>query len=134
MMKINKSDCWLVPEGVYQGILREVKVMDKTTNGQVQQVIRLVFHLNSIKDRRFQMVVGKNFNFNQPAKFEADMVSWLGDEFYALLDEEGVLVLSKLEALVGRPAEIQVTEIVNSDHANPFSHVCSIKPVEKKAA
>jgi hypothetical protein len=128
MFRIEKEDNWETPEGVLQGKYRETRIIEKAVGGRIETIVRPVFQVTSLISPRFNYVVSKNYKLSEPQKFKTDFENWLGDGFYDLMDENGVISREAFDRLNGRKADLQVVQIPNDGHKAPFSHLVTIAP------
>lgn len=126
MFRIDKEDNWETPEGILPAEYRETRIVEKVVGGKVETIIRPVFQVKSLASPRFNYVVSKNYKLSEPQKFKADFRNWLGDGFYDLVDEDGVISREALDSLIGRKADLHVVHIPNEGHKAPFSHLVTI--------
>lgn len=128
MIYIQKEENWEAPEGILPAFLKDIRVMEKMINGNVETIVRPIFQITSLHSPRYNYLVAKSYPLSDPQKFSADFTNWLGDRFYDLADENGKIELKKLESLIGDMADLQVVHIHNDGHKGPFRHLQTIAP------
>ena len=124
MIVLPKKQSWDVPEGIYTGYLSEVFTVTGKQNGST----RLVFTLTKPQHPRVVYKVGKSYSQETAQALNADLESWIGEDLDSLVGPNGELPLEALKSLQGREAVLEVVQIRNPRHLNPYCHVKSITP------
>ena len=113
-----KHNPWMIAEGSYRAVLKQVKPQAGK--------LRFVFSV-TVPGCAYASMAGKNYlnDLSMCSALRNDLICWRGHD---LTPEEYQAGSIDTNALLGRPADIQIGHIDNDGYGQPFVYIKAIFP------